>query len=103
MGFFFYGGRPFRAGLFHHELCVLLHQLLETLVAIDGLLDLTHLFRGNVAGNIPASFIALMVVVRPRRALAYHIEGASLKALDLSDVVENRLGIGFCIHEVVYV
>jgi len=75
-----------------------------TMVALDGLPDLVHPFGGNVAGNISALFIALVVVIGSAGALAQDVERASLHVLDLSDVVENRWRSGFCIHRgMVYV
>src|SRR3989442_1269021 len=74
------------------------------MIALDGLLEFTHLFGGNIAGNIPALFIALVVVVGPFGTLAYHAQSASVQALDLGNFVENRLGSRFCAHRgVVYV
>lgn len=98
-GLFFYTRLSFGSGFIHHDLDVLLHQLLETVVALDGLLNLGDLFQGDIAGNIFAVFIALVIVVRPLRALANDAQGAAFEALDLSDVLENRFGSRFCIHE----
>ena len=98
LGLFFCAGRSFGAGLFHHELHVLGHQLLDLTVAVDGGLELGHLFRGHVAGNIAAIFIALVIKVGPLRALAQHADSAPIQTLDLSDVVQERLRSGFWIH-----
>jgi len=84
--------------LFHPELDILLHQLLETPIARNGLLKLRDLLGGNITRNIPAVFVALMVVVRPVRALAYDAEGAVVHAVDLGDLVEDRLRGRFGAH-----
>ena len=98
LGLFFCARRSFGAGLFHQELHVLRHQFLDLMAAIDGGLELGHLFRGHVAGNIAALFIALVIIVRPLRALAKHTDGAAIQTLDLGDVVEERLRSGFWIQ-----
>jgi hypothetical protein len=97
-GLFFCAHRSFGTGFFHHELHVLRHQFLDLTVAVDGGLEVGHLFRGHVAGNIAAVFIALVIIVGPLRALAQHADGATIQTLDLGDVVEERLRSQFWIH-----
>ena len=65
------------------------HQFLDLTVAIDGGLEVGHLFRGHVAGNVAAIFIALVIIVGPLRPLAKHTDGATIQPLDLGDVVEE--------------
>src|ERR1035437_2109977 len=73
------------------------------MVRRDGFLEIGHLFPGNIAGNIPAVFVTLVIVIGPLRALADDAEHSSIQALDLGDVIEDRSGSGCCIHyEVVY-
>ena len=97
-GLFFCARHSLGAGFFHHELHVLRHQFLDLTVAIDGGLEVGHLFRGHVAGNVAAIFIALVIIVGPLRPLAKHTDGAAIQTLDLGDVVEERLRSGFGIH-----
>jgi len=102
LGLFFCARRSFGAGFSHHELHVLRHQFLDLTIAVDGGLEVGHLFRGYVAGNIAAIFIALVIIVGPLRALAKHADGAAIQTLDLGDVVEERLRSGFGIHGRMY-
>ena len=98
LGLFFYARRSFGAGFFHQELHVLRHQFLDVTIALDGRVEVGHLFGGHVAGNIAASLIALVIIVRPLRALAKHTDGTPIQMLDLGDGVEERLRGGFGIH-----
>ena len=84
--------------MFHQELHVLGHQLLDPLVAINGGLEVGHLFGGHVAGNIATVFITLVIIIRALRALAQHADGAPIQALDLSNLLKERLRSGFGIH-----
>src|SRR5665213_1493834 len=68
------------------------------MVAVDGLLHLADLFRGHIAGDVLARFVALMVVIGPGGTLANHAQGAALQVLDLRELAQNRLRSGFCIH-----
>ena len=54
------GARPF-----DQEFHVLLDELLETLVVGEGGLEFGHLLGRHIAGDIPAVFVALMIVARP--------------------------------------
>ena len=89
MGSFFYARRSLGTGFLHHELHVLRHQFLHLPVAVNGGLNVSHLFRRHVAGNIAAIFITLVIVVGPLRTLAQHTDGAALQVLDLADVLEE--------------
>src|SRR2546427_2723134 len=97
-GSFFCACRPLGAGFFNHEFYILGHQFLDSVVTVDGGLEIGHLFRGDVAGNIAAVFIALVVIVGPVRALAQDTEGAAIQTLDLGDVVEERMRRELGIH-----
>jgi len=63
LGLFFCARHSFGTGFFHQELHVLRHQFLDLTVAIDGGLEVGHLFRGHVAGNVAALFIALVIIL----------------------------------------
>jgi hypothetical protein len=80
------------------ELDVLLHQLLKTPIAFDGLLQLGHLFGRNIARDVPALFITLMVVIGAVRSLAYDTESPIVHALDLGDLLEKRFWGLFGVH-----
>ena len=101
-GLFFCARGSLGAGSFHHELHVLRHQFLDLTVALDGGLEVGHLFQGHIAGNIAALFIALVIIVGPLRALAKHTDGAAIQMLDLGDVLEERFGRGVRIHGLDY-
>jgi hypothetical protein len=73
----------------HQELNVLLRQLLKSAVALDGLLEIGDLFPGNIARNIPAVFIALVVVIGAVGALADNTDAPSVHALNLRDVLKD--------------
>ena len=77
---------------------MLLDQLLEALVVGDGGLEFLHLFGRHIAGNIPAVFVALVIVVRARRALTNDTDGAAVEALDLSQIPEEGFGGGLILH-----
>ena len=98
-GPFFYARRALGPGSGHHQLDVLLDQLLEAPVVRNGRLEVGHLLRGNIAGNIPAILVALVVVVRPLRALADDADGAAVHALDLGDSLEDRFGGKGRVHD----
>jgi len=68
------------------------------MVAVDGGFEFGHLFRGHVAGDVAAVFIALVIVVGPLRSLAQHADGAAIQMLDLSNLLKERLRSGFGIH-----
>ena len=87
--FFFDPGQPLGTGLVHHQLDVLPGELLEAMVFGDRLFELGHLFAGNIAGNIVARFVTLVVVVRPGGAFADDADGASVHALNLGDGLEQ--------------
>ena len=76
----------------------MLHQLLEAAVALDGLLEIADLFPRNIARNIPAVFVALVVIVSAIRALANNADAASVDALNLGDVLKERFWTGFGVH-----
>jgi hypothetical protein len=64
---------------------ILLHELLEAVESLDGRLEFTHLFSGDIAGDIPAVFITLVVVVGPLGTLADDAEGSPIKGLEGGD------------------
>jgi len=68
---------------------ILFHELLEAVESVDGLLELGHLFSGDIAGDIPALLIALVIVVGPLGALADDAEGSPVKGLDGGDFPED--------------
>ena len=70
---------------------MLLDQPLELLVAGDGLLHGLQLIRRNVAGNIPAVFPGLMIVVGPVGTVAQEAQFAALHLLDLRHLLQERL------------
>src|SRR5271165_6695829 len=72
------------------------------MIAVNGRLQLGHLLRRHIAGDIAPVLIALMVVVGALRALADDADGAALQLLDLGDVMEDRLRGGLVIHEPKY-
>ena len=72
------------------------------MVAVNGGLQLGHLLRGHIAGDIAPVLITLMVVVGALRALPDDADGAALQLLDLGDVMEERLRGGLVIHEMQY-
>src|SRR5271165_2938564 len=72
------------------------------MIAVNGRLQLGHLLRRHIAGDIAPVLIALMVVVGALRALADDADGAALRLLDLGDVMEDRLRGGLVIHEPKY-
>ena len=76
----------------------MVYQLLEATVILDRFLKFAHLFAGNIAGNILALFITLMIVIRPLRAVADNADGAAVQALDLSDFLKDRFGSRCWIH-----
>ena len=84
--------------MFHPKLDILLHQLLETPIAFDGLFQLRDLLGRHVPRNVAPVFVALMVVVRTVRALAYDADGAVVHTMDLGNLPENRLGGRFGAH-----
>ena len=100
MGAFFCAGQPLAAGLLDHDLNVLIHQLLEAAMTLDGLLDIGDLVPWNIAGDVLAVFVALVVVIRPVRTFSDNVQSASFQAVDLGDVLEDGLGggcrCGFC-------
>ena len=71
---------------------------MEAAIALDGLLEIVDLFPRNIAGNIPAVFVALVVKVRAFRALANNAEAASVDALNLGDALKDGFGSGFGVH-----
>jgi len=75
----------------------------EALVARDGLLDLGHLFPWQIARNIPAVFVTLVIVISALGTLADHADGSPVHALDLGDVMKDRFGSGFGIHDPEYI
>ena len=89
MDLFFYARGSLRAGLVHQELHILAHEFLNLAVARDSGLEFRHLLGGNVAGDIAAMLIALMVIVRAFWSLAENADGAAVEPLDLGDVVEE--------------
>jgi len=83
---------------------ILLHQLLETPVTFDGLLQFLDLLSGNVTGDVPAVFVTLMIVICPVGAPAYDADGALVHALDLGDLLKDGFGREFGVHiAIVYV
>ena len=76
----------------------MLDQLLEALVVGQGGLEFGHLFGRNITGDIPALFIALVIVVRASRALPDDTDGASVQVLNLSQFLEDGLRCDLCIH-----
>ena len=80
------------AGLRNDLLCILLGQLLVSVVALDGLSDLRDLILRQVATRVFAVFPGVEAVIRAVRALADNRERAVLHALDLEDLLEEGLG-----------
>jgi hypothetical protein len=70
---------------------MLLDQRLELRVAGDGLLHGLQLIRRDVAGNIPAVFPGLMVVVGPVGPVAQDAQFAALHLPDLRHLLQEGL------------
>ena len=73
---------------------ILLHELPEAVESLDGRLEFSHLFGGDIAGDIATVFIALVVVVGPRGALADDAEGSPIEGMEGGDFPEDGLGSG---------
>jgi hypothetical protein len=72
--------------------------VLEAAVAFDGLLEIGDLFPGNIAGNIPAVFVALVVVIGPGGALANNADAPPVHALNQGDVFKDGFYSEFGAH-----
>jgi hypothetical protein len=83
---------------FGQERHVLLDELLEAVVLGDGGLELGHLLGRHIAGDIPAVFVALVIVVRAGGALPDDADGAALQTLDLNQLLEEGFGGGLRSH-----
>ena len=70
----------------------------KALVAGNGVFQIGNLFSWNVARNIPAVFVTLVIVVSPFRTLADNADGSPVQTLDLGDVLQDRFGSRFGIH-----
>src|SRR5208282_389413 len=98
-GVFFYAEGQFGAGLVDDLLSVLLGQLLVFLIAGDGLLDGRQFVQGQVAAAVFAVLPGVEVVVRAVGTGADHGDGTVLHMLDVEDLLEERLGRNWHIHE----
>ena len=87
------GARPF-----DQEFHVLLDELLEALVVGEGGLEFGHLLGWHIAGDIPAVFVALMIVVRAGGTLADDADGSSVQGLNLRQFLEDRFGSDRSFH-----
>jgi hypothetical protein len=67
------------------------HEFLNPAVAVEGFLEVGHLFRRHVTGDVATVLIALMVIIGALRALTKHADGAAVQALDLCDLVKEPL------------
>src|SRR5688500_5986997 len=81
---------------------IFFHQGLETLVAFNGLLEMLYLIARNITGDVLTVLITLVIVIRPFGPLPDDAQRAFFQALDLSDLLEDRLGGGFRIHKPKY-
>lgn len=69
--------RTFGPGPGHDQIGVLRTQLLKLLVPLDGGLHRVHFIGRQVARDVLALFVGLMIVIRPVRALAQHVDRAT--------------------------
>lgn len=68
------------------------------LIPGNGLLQGGNLILGNVVRDVLTIFPGLVIVVRALGSLAEDAELTSLHVLDLSDLLQERLGLGLSIH-----
>jgi hypothetical protein len=68
------------------------------MVAVNGGLEIGRLFRGHIAGNVAAVFVALVIIVGPARTLTKQTDSAAIQTLDLGDGVEKGLRSGLSIR-----
>jgi hypothetical protein len=61
------------------------------MIPLDGQTHLIELLLGDIAGNVPAIFNELEVVVRAGGALSNDMKRTFLHVLDLSDLLQNGL------------
>jgi hypothetical protein len=77
---------------------ILLDEFLKAPKVLNGRLEIGHLFGGDIAGNIPAVLVTLVVVVRALGPLADDTDSAPVHALDLGELLEDGFRSGFGIH-----
>ncbi len=77
--------------MINYQPSVLGHQFLEVLIVGGVGRDLLGLVPGNVTGESFALLAALQIVIGPIGALPDDTEFAGLHALDLGDLLEQRL------------
>ena len=89
---FFCSGCEIVAGFVDNLLRVLIGELPELFVSLDGLLIISKLIARNVAGATCAIFPALVAVVGPVGALAKNGQAAAFHGLYLEDLTQERFG-----------
>jgi hypothetical protein len=82
-------GREFGARLINDALGILLGEVLESAVTIQGFLHGVGLIAGNMTGDILAIFPGLKLVVGPLGTLAHERQFAPFHVFDWSDLLEE--------------
>ena len=98
MAFFFDSTLTLSPSLFNHELAILFTEELEAVKIFNGLLDLWRLSMRNVAGDVLAVFVTLVVVVRPLGSLPDNVERPPFHALDLGNLLKDGVGKSCLAH-----
>ena len=88
-------GGEFGPRLLDDGLGVLLGEVLEFAVALQGFLNRVGLITGDMTGDILAIFPGLQLVVGPLRAFGHNAQFAPFHALNLSDLLEELAGLGW--------